>query len=63
VHHTYGISDARLIAPGEPDRSVLFRRVSQRGAGQMPPLSSNLVDPDAVQLLRDWIADMKKKAP
>ncbi len=63
VHHTFGIADARLVAPGAPERSVLFRRISQRGTGQMPPLSSNLVDPHAVQLLRDWIASMRKPAP
>jgi hypothetical protein len=60
VHNTFGIADARLVAPGAPDRSVLFRRVGQRGQGQMPPLSTNLVDPDAVRLLRDWISAMKK---
>jgi uncharacterized repeat protein (TIGR03806 family) len=61
VHNTFGIADARLVAPGAPDRSVLFRRISQRGTGQMPPLSTNLVDPAAVQLLRDWIASLRNQ--
>jgi uncharacterized repeat protein (TIGR03806 family) len=61
VHNTFGIADARLVASGAPDRSVLFRRISQRGTGQMPPLSTNLVDPAAVQLLRDWIASLRNQ--
>jgi glucose/arabinose dehydrogenase/mono/diheme cytochrome c family protein len=65
-HTSFGIADARLIAPGDPDRSVLLRRASRRGAGQMPPLASAEVDQEAVKLLRDWIAAMKpddRKAP
>jgi glucose/arabinose dehydrogenase len=58
-HHTYGIADARLIAPGHPEKSLLYLRVSRRGEGQMPPLATSEVDREAVQLLHDWIAHMK----
>src|SRR5262249_3265574 len=27
VHHTYGLPDAKLIAPGHPERSVLLQRL------------------------------------
>ena len=37
IHETYGIAAARLIAPGDPQRSVLYHRMSVRGEGQMPP--------------------------
>jgi hypothetical protein len=60
VHHTYGIADARLVAPGDPARSVLLERVARRGQGQMPQLATNLVDEQAVQLLREWISQMKQ---
>ncbi len=50
-----GISRARLIANGDPDRSVLLQRASRRDAFQMPPLGSNLVDEEGVALLRTWI--------
>ncbi len=60
VHHTYGIADARLVAPGEPARSVLLQRVGRRGEGQMPQIATNLVDEQAVQLLREWIGQMKR---
>ncbi len=60
MHDTFGVSDARLVAPGDPDRSVILRRVGRRGPGQMPPLASNRVDEAAVALLREWIAGMSK---
>ncbi|WP_406695931.1 PQQ-dependent sugar dehydrogenase [Singulisphaera sp. Ch08] len=58
-HDTFGISNAMLVAPGDPERSALVRRLSVRGRGQMPPLVTNRVDDQAVTLLRDWIAQLK----
>jgi hypothetical protein len=60
-HHTFGIDGAKLVANGEPEKSVLLRRVSMREAGQMPPLASSVVDQKAVAMLREWIA--KRKPP
>ncbi len=59
AHHTFGLADARLLAPGAPQRSVLLHRVALRGAGQMPQLASALVDPAAVELLQAWIAGLE----
>jgi len=58
-HQTFGIADPLLIAPGEPDRSVLLQRVSRRGPNQMPPMATSVVDEEAVRMLREWIAGMK----
>jgi uncharacterized repeat protein (TIGR03806 family) len=58
IHETFGIAKARLIAPGDPRRSVLYYRMSHRGRGQMPPTSSNVVDEGGAQLLRDWIKQL-----
>ena len=58
-HDTYGISDAMLIAPGDPERSILYQRVARRGEGQMPPVATSQQDLQAVQLLYDWISQMK----
>ena len=59
VHDTYGLPDARLVAPGSPERSVLLHRLSHRDRGHMPPLATSIVDRDAVSLIKDWIAEMK----
>ncbi len=60
-HDTFGISDAMLVAPGDPDRSVLVHRLSRRGRGQMPPLVSQRVDEQAVELMRRWIASLESQ--
>ena len=60
VHHTFGLPDAKLIAPGDPDRSVLLHRVSNRNEGFMPPLATTIVDEKAVEMLREWVRAMKK---
>ena len=57
-HHTFGIANPLLIAPGDPDRSILIYRISHRSAGHMPPLATSLVDKQAVELLRQWITEM-----
>ena len=58
-HDTFGIDNAMLVFPSDPQRSILFQRVSRRGRGQMPPLVTTVVDERAVALLRDWISQMK----
>jgi hypothetical protein len=59
IHTTLDLPDARLIAPGDPDRSVLLKRVGLRGKDQMPPLSSHRVDEAGLALLREWVRRMK----
>ena len=55
AHARFDIPDARLVAPGSPERSVLYHRISRRGTDQMPPLGSTEVDRTAVKLIADWI--------
>jgi hypothetical protein len=50
--------DAKLIAPGHPEKSILHHRATTRGTGQMPPMGSNIVDPLASKLLEEWIRAM-----
>jgi uncharacterized repeat protein (TIGR03806 family) len=58
VHNTFGIADAKLIAPGVPERSLLLNRMQRRGHGQMPPIGTNQMDLPAVELIREWIKSM-----
>jgi uncharacterized repeat protein (TIGR03806 family) len=60
-HATFGIPSALLVAPGNPERSILYQRISRRGSGQMPPLVSRKVDEAAAGLFRDWIRSLKPK--
>jgi glucose/arabinose dehydrogenase len=59
LHHKYGVEEARLVAPGDPERSILLHRISHRGEGRMPQLATTRVDEQAVELLRQWIEGLK----
>ena len=58
VHDKFGLPEARIVAPGHPDRSVLLYRVSRRGRGQMPQLATSLIDKPAIKMLTEWIAKL-----
>jgi glucose/arabinose dehydrogenase/mono/diheme cytochrome c family protein len=60
LHDSFGILGAQLIAPGDPEKSILYVRMKRRGAGQMPPLATAVADDQAVRLIHDWIAAMKQ---
>jgi len=53
----------KLITPGDPDNSLLLRRMELRGPPQMPPLGSQLPDTVGIQLIRQWIAEMPVATP
>jgi glucose/arabinose dehydrogenase len=61
LHHKFGLTDPKIIAPGAPERSTLLHRLKHRGAntGQMPQLATNLVDDAAVKLVEEWIKSLK----
>jgi hypothetical protein len=61
LHHKFALDDARIIAPGHPERSTLLHRMAHRGegSGQMPQLATYLVDQAAVKLMEDWIRSLK----
>jgi uncharacterized repeat protein (TIGR03806 family) len=53
-----GIPNARLIAPGDPVRSVLIDRMGRRDSHGMPPLGSNVIDASGISLLNNWISGL-----
>ncbi|MFN0184601.1 MAG: PQQ-dependent sugar dehydrogenase [Aquabacterium sp.] len=56
---TLGLTNARIVAPGAPDRSVLLARLNTRDPlVQMPPIGSHVIDTGAVSLLHQWIAEL-----
>jgi putative heme-binding domain-containing protein len=61
VQGDLGLTDARVIAPGDPARSALLYRMTTSGRGHMPYLGGKLVDDSGVLLLRDWIASMTRQ--
>lgn len=55
IHDTMGVANPRLVAPGDPDRSILYRRLMVRGLNQMPPTSTNRIDHRGADLIAEWI--------
>ena len=55
---TFGIRDAKIIAPGDPFRSLLLYRMSKLGYARMPYIGSQLVDGAGVALIEEWIRSL-----
>ena len=50
----------RIIEPGEPDRSILSFRMASAEAGiAMPELGRRLVDDEGVDLINQWIEELR----
>ena len=61
VQGDLGLPDARVIARGDPSRSVLLYRMATAGRGHMPYLGGRLLDDRGILLVRDWIAGIGGK--
>jgi len=48
-------ADLRIIAPGQPEKSMVVVRMRELASGRMPPVASLRVDEAAVGLISDWI--------
>lgn len=55
---TFDLMDARVVAAGDPNRSVLMYRLVKSGRGHMPQFGPSLIDEDGVRLISHWIASM-----
>ena len=56
VQGDLGLTDARVIAPGEPERSVLALRMHRTDTWRMPALGTEVVDPIGSEVVDAWIA-------
>ncbi|MCC6235199.1 MAG: PQQ-dependent sugar dehydrogenase, partial [Verrucomicrobiales bacterium] len=60
----FGLPEARLIAAGDPFRSVLFYRILTEGSARMPHIGAQLVDTQGTRLIGDWIRSLpRSKTP
>ncbi|HUY31949.1 MAG TPA: PQQ-dependent sugar dehydrogenase [Pirellulales bacterium] len=58
---TFGMPDGKIIAPGDPYRSLLLYRMSKLGYARMPYVGSRVVDGAAVVLIEQWIRSLPHK--
>ena len=54
----YGIDRVRYIKPNDPWRSMVLVRLERGDTMKMPPLGRNVLDHQAIDLLREWITSM-----
>lgn len=55
-----GVAGARLIAPGEPAKSMIHLRMNRRrDVFNMPPLATHEVDAEALAVLEEWIKSLR----
>ncbi len=54
----FGLADARIVAPGDPYRSVLFYRMAKFGRGRMPHLGSEFPHAQGLDVVGQWIASL-----
>jgi len=57
-----GIDQARLLAPGAPERSIIPIRMGLLGPDAMPPIGKNVVDIDATAIVEEWISGQESCA-
>ena len=53
-----GIPNAKLVAPGSPETSILSRRMHATDATRMPPLGRHLVDEKGAAVIDEWIRQL-----
>jgi uncharacterized repeat protein (TIGR03806 family) len=59
LHGSFGLADAKIIAPGDPFASVLLYRFAKLGSGRMPHVGSRLTDQRGLDLMHDWIVNFR----
>jgi uncharacterized repeat protein (TIGR03806 family) len=57
---SFDLKDPKLLVPGDPSRSMIHHRMTRLGLGRMPHIASNVVDEQAVALIKKWIEGMKE---
>ncbi len=55
---TLGTTDAKLLFPGAPAKSVIAIRMHATDANRMPPIASNVPDTEGTKLIEDWITSV-----
>ncbi|MES2922130.1 MAG: PQQ-dependent sugar dehydrogenase [Verrucomicrobiota bacterium] len=59
VRNTIGLDGAKIVAPGDPSKSIMRHRMGSTSMGeQMPPLTRNVIDTVALDVLTQWIGSL-----
>jgi uncharacterized repeat protein (TIGR03806 family) len=57
-----GVPGARLVAPGDPAKSMLYQRMNRRrDVFNMPPIATHEIDREAVGVVEEWIRSLSPR--
>ncbi len=59
AHGDMEVKGAKVVKPGDPERSTLYLRMKDTTPRGMPPMSHNVADAEALKLVADWIRKLK----
>jgi len=62
IRGDFGLPEARIVAPGHPERSTLYFRMAKFGRDRMPHVGSERPDEAGLRLIGDWIASLDANA-
>ena len=54
----FGLTDAKILAPGAPENSALLYRAATTASGRMPIVGSSMVDEAGLALLSRWVESL-----
>ncbi len=58
IRGDFGLPNARIVAPGDPERSTLYFRMAKFGRDRMPHVGAELPDEAGLRLIENWIASL-----
>ena len=58
-----GVAGAKIVAPGDPSKSVLSLRIRALDGGRMPTLASRVVDDTGAAAVEAWITSLPTACP
>ncbi len=53
-----GVADARLLAPGAPERSILSLRMHSTDVNRMPPIGTEVIDEAGIAAVEAWVSEL-----
>jgi hypothetical protein len=59
VSDSLSIKEPRVVAPGDPSRSMLTLRLSRSDSYRMPPLATSVNDRAAIAVLEEWVKSLR----
>lgn len=64
INNPLGVVGEKILAEGEPEKSILYLRANSAAPSiAMPPVAKNLVDEEGVALIEEWIEQLGGTPP